>query len=78
MARQAELTKLEYNLGGVRDMKRFPTRVFVVDLKTEAIAVAEAKRLRLPIIGLVDSNVDPVPSTSRCPATTTRSARARS
>jgi small subunit ribosomal protein S2 len=61
MARQAELTKLEYNLGGVRDMKRLPDAVFVIDLKTEAIAVAEAKRLRLPIIGLVDSNVDPVP-----------------
>jgi len=61
MTRQAELTKLEYNLGGVRDMKRLPEAVFVVDLKTEAIAVAEAKRLRLPIIGLVDSNVDPVP-----------------
>jgi small subunit ribosomal protein S2 len=61
MARQAELDKLEYNLGGVRDMKRLPDAVFVIDLKTEAIAVAEAKRLRLPIIGLVDSNVDPVP-----------------
>ena len=61
MTRQAELTKLEYNLGGVRDMKRLPEAVFVVDLKTEAIAVAEAKRLRLPVIGLVDSNVDPVP-----------------
>jgi small subunit ribosomal protein S2 len=61
MAREAELVKLEYNLGGVADMKRLPEAVFVVDLKTEAIAVAEAKRLRLPIIGLVDSNVDPVP-----------------
>jgi small subunit ribosomal protein S2 len=61
MARQAELEKLEYNLGGVRDMKRLPEAVFVIDLKTEEIAVAEAKRLRLPIIGLVDSNVDPVP-----------------
>lgn len=61
MARQAELEKLEYNLGGVRDMKRLPDAVFVIDLKTEAIAVAEAQRLRLPIIGLVDSNVDPVP-----------------
>jgi small subunit ribosomal protein S2 len=61
MARQAELEKLEYNLGGVRDMKRLPDAVFVIDLKTEEIAVAEAKRLRLPIIGLVDSNVDPVP-----------------
>jgi small subunit ribosomal protein S2 len=61
MAREAELEKLEYNLGGVRDMKRLPDAVFVIDLKTEEIAVAEAKRLRLPIIGLVDSNVDPVP-----------------
>ena len=61
MARESELSKLEYNLGGVRDMKRLPEAVFVIDLKTEAIAVAEAKRLRLPIIGLVDSNVDPVP-----------------
>jgi small subunit ribosomal protein S2 len=61
MAREAELEKLEYNLGGVRNMKRLPDAVFVIDLKTEEIAVAEAKRLRLPIIGLVDSNVDPVP-----------------
>jgi len=61
MAREAELEKLEYNLGGVRDLKRLPDAVFVIDLKTEEIAVAEAKRLRLPIIGLVDSNVDPVP-----------------
>ena len=61
MTREAELEKLEYNLGGVRDMKRLPDAVFVVDLKTEEIAVAEAKRLRLPLIGLVDSNVDPVP-----------------
>ena len=61
MAREAELEKLEYNLGGVRDMKRLPDAVFIVDLKTEAIAVAEAKRLRIPIIGLVDTNVDPVP-----------------
>ena len=61
MSREAELEKLEYNLGGVRDMKRLPDAVFVIDLKTEEIAVAEAKRLRLPIIGLVDSNVDPVP-----------------
>jgi small subunit ribosomal protein S2 len=61
MSMEAELEKLEYNLGGVRDMKRLPQAVLVIDLKTEAIAVAEAKRLRIPIIGLVDSNVDPVP-----------------
>ncbi len=61
MSMEAELEKLEYNLGGVRDMKRLPQAMLVIDLKTEAIAVAEAKRLRIPILGLVDSNVDPIP-----------------
>ena len=61
MSMESELEKLEYNLGGVRDMKRLPQAALIIDLKTEAIAVAEAKRLRIPIIGLVDSNVDPVP-----------------
>jgi small subunit ribosomal protein S2 len=60
MAREAELEKLEYNLGGVRGMKRLPQAVLIIDLKTEAIAVREAERLRIPIIALVDSNVDPV------------------
>jgi len=59
MGMQAELTKLEYNLGGVRDMDRLPDAVFVTDLKTEEIAVREAARLRIPIIGLVDTNCDP-------------------
>jgi len=61
MSREAELAKLEYNLGGVRNMKRLPQAVVVIDLKTEVIAVREAERLRIPIIGLVDTNVDPVP-----------------
>jgi small subunit ribosomal protein S2 len=61
MGMQAELAKLEYNLGGVRDMERLPDAVFVIDLKTEEIAVREAARLRIPIIGLVDSNCDPEP-----------------
>jgi small subunit ribosomal protein S2 len=61
MTMQAELAKLEYNLGGVRDMERLPEAVFVIDLKTEAIAVREAARLRIPIIGLVDTNCDPTP-----------------
>jgi small subunit ribosomal protein S2 len=60
MSMEAELTKLEYNLGGVRDMKRLPQAALIIDLKTEAIAVAEATRLGIPILGLVDSNVDPV------------------
>ena len=59
MAAQADLTKLRANLGGVKHMKRQPDAMFVIDLKTEVIAVQEAKRLRIPIIGLVDTNVDP-------------------
>ncbi len=60
MARETELEKLEYNLGGVRGMKRLPQVALIIDLKTEVIAMREAERLRIPIIGLVDSNVDPV------------------
>jgi small subunit ribosomal protein S2 len=59
MAAQADLEKLRANLGGVKDMQRVPDAVFVIDLKTEAIAVREAQRLRIPIIGLVDTNCDP-------------------
>src|SRR5215210_175504 len=55
----SELEKLEANLGGVADMKRQPDAVFVVDLRKEQIAVREARRLGLPIIGLVDTNCDP-------------------
>jgi small subunit ribosomal protein S2 len=62
-----ERDKLEVNLGGVRDMQRVPDAVFIVDLKTEEIAVREAVRLRIPIIGLVDSNVDPEPATYPIP-----------
>ncbi|HEU4461353.1 MAG TPA: 30S ribosomal protein S2, partial [Solirubrobacterales bacterium] len=61
MGYEAELAKLEFNLGGVRDMDRLPDAVFVADLKTEEIAVNEAARLRIPIIGLVDTNCDPTP-----------------
>src|ERR1700761_236984 len=59
MAAQADLEKLRANLGGVKNMQRLPDAVFVIDLKTEAIAVREAQRLRIPIIGLVDTNCDP-------------------
>jgi small subunit ribosomal protein S2 len=61
MAMEAELRKLEYNLGGVADMQRLPDAVVIVDLKTEEIALREAERLEIPIIGLVDSNCDPGP-----------------
>jgi small subunit ribosomal protein S2 len=56
---QADLEKLRANLGGVKYMQRTPDAMFVIDLKTEAIAVREAQRLRIPIIGLVDTNCDP-------------------
>ena len=59
MAAQADLEKLRANLGGVKHMQRVPDALFVIDLKTEAIAVREAQRLRIPIIGLVDTNCDP-------------------
>ncbi|MEA2252351.1 MAG: small subunit ribosomal protein [Solirubrobacteraceae bacterium] len=59
LSAQADLDKLRANLGGVKYMQRTPDAMFVVDLKTEAIAVREAQRLRIPIIGLVDTNCDP-------------------
>jgi small subunit ribosomal protein S2 len=59
MAAEADLAKLRANLGGVKYMQRTPDAMFVIDLKTEAIAVREAQRLRIPIIGLVDTNCDP-------------------
>ena len=56
---EAELEKLEANLGGVADMKRQPDAVFVIDLKKEQLAVREARRLGVPVVGLVDTNADP-------------------
>jgi small subunit ribosomal protein S2 len=59
MSAQADLAKLRANLGGVKNMQRVPDAMFVIDLKTEEIAVKEARRLRIPIMGLVDTNCDP-------------------
>jgi small subunit ribosomal protein S2 len=59
MSMEAELRKLEYNLGGVADMQRLPEAVIIIDLKTEEIALREAERLEIPIVGLVDTNCDP-------------------
>jgi small subunit ribosomal protein S2 len=56
---ESELEKLEANLGGVADMRRQPDAMFIVDLRTEQLAVREAKRLGLPVIALVDTNCDP-------------------
>ena len=51
--------KLEKNLGSITDMTRLPGAVFVVDIKKEHIAIAEAKKLNIPIFAMVDTNSDP-------------------
>ena len=55
-----EMEKLEKNLGGIKEMTKLPGAIFVVDPKTERIAVLEAKKLGIPVIGLVDTNCSPV------------------
>ncbi|NLB68935.1 MAG: 30S ribosomal protein S2 [Lentisphaerae bacterium] len=54
-----ELDKLEQNLSGIADMERLPAAVFIVDIMREANAVAEARRLGIPVIAIVDTNCDP-------------------
>ena len=54
-----EHEKLERNLGGVKDMPGLPAALFIVDLKEEHTAVAEARRLGIPTIAIVDTNCDP-------------------
>ena len=54
-----ELTKLERNLGGMRNLERAPNAVFVLDTKKEDIAVTEANKLGIPIVAVVDTNCDP-------------------
>lgn len=58
---EKELTKLNANLGGVKDMTRLPDAVVVIDVNAEEIAVKEANRLRIPVVALVDTNCDPDP-----------------
>lgn len=56
---RAEHDKLDKNLGGIKEMKGMPGAMFVVDPKKERIAVAEARTLGIPVIGIVDTNCDP-------------------
>jgi small subunit ribosomal protein S2 len=63
-----ELEKLQYNLSGIADMQGNPGALFVVDINSEAIAVAEANRLNIPVIALVDANVNPDPIDYPIPA----------
>jgi small subunit ribosomal protein S2 len=59
IAMAGELEKLEANLGGVADLRRQPDAVVIIDLKKEALAVREARRLGIPVVALVDTNCDP-------------------
>ena len=54
-----EMEKLERNLGGIKDMDKLPGVIFLVDPKKERIAVLEAKKLGIPVVGLVDTNCNP-------------------
>ena len=54
-----EIEKLEKFLGGIKDMKKLPGALFIVDPRKERIAVAEAKKLNIPIVAIVDTNCDP-------------------
>ena len=61
-------TKLEKNLGSISDMNRIPAAVFIVDVMKEHIALAEAKKLGIPVIAMVDTNSDPRPVDFPIPA----------
>ena len=54
-----EREKLDKNLGGIREMKRLPGAIFVVDPRKERIAIAEARNLGIPVVAIVDTNCDP-------------------
>jgi small subunit ribosomal protein S2 len=54
-----EMEKLQKNLGGVKNMKRLPNVIFIVDARKEHIAIQEARNLGIPIVGIVDTNCDP-------------------
>ncbi len=54
-----DLAKLERNLGGIKNLEKLPSAVFIIDTKKEHIAVTEANRLRIPVVAVVDTNCDP-------------------
>ncbi|HEY7513240.1 MAG TPA: 30S ribosomal protein S2 [Vicinamibacteria bacterium] len=56
---EKERLKLEKNLAGIKGMKTVPDAVFVIDTRKESIAVAEARKLKIPVVGVVDTNCDP-------------------
>ena len=54
-----EMEKLEKNLGGIKEMKKLPGALFIVDPKKERIAILEARKLGIPVVGLIDTNCNP-------------------
>lgn len=56
---RGEMQKLEKNLGGIKDMKKLPGALFIVDPKKERIAIHEARKLGIPVVAIVDTNCDP-------------------
>jgi len=63
-----EMAKLSKNIGGIKDMNTLPAALFVVDIKKEFLALEEAKKLGIPVIALIDTNVDPDLVTYKIPA----------
>ena len=63
-----EMAKLQKNVGGIKEMGKLPAALFVVDIKKEFLALEEAAKLGIPVIALIDSNVDPDLVTYRIPA----------
>ncbi len=59
MGLKKEMEKLERNLGGIKEMERLPGVIFIVDPKKERTAILEAKKLKIPVVGLVDTNCSP-------------------
>ena len=63
-----EMAKLSKNIGGIKNMSKLPAALFVVDIKKEFLALEEAKKLGIPVIALIDTNVDPELVTYKIPA----------
>lgn len=63
-----EMSKLEKNVGGIKEMEKLPAALFVVDIKKEFLALEEAHKLGIPVIALIDTNVNPDLVTHRIPA----------
>ena len=59
LKRTREKEKLQRSLGGIADMKKLPQLIFIIDTNVESLAVAEAKKLNIPIVAILDTNSDP-------------------